>query len=123
MPRNHSTALLLRTSLSSHHIHPLYSLHTVSRKRKPLPLIEHVTITDIAAEGKAIARIDGMAVFVPYVIPGDVVTLSPACAALPRFANSNQAPPRRTGQGSLAISFYFTLPQGQPVDLRVGNKG
>lgn len=75
MPRTHSTALLLRTSLSSHHIHPLYSLHTVSRKRKPLPLIEHVTITDIAAEGKAIARIDGMAVFVPYVIPGDVVTL------------------------------------------------
>ncbi|NDV78904.1 23S rRNA (uracil(1939)-C(5))-methyltransferase RlmD [Dysgonomonas sp. 511] len=47
----------------------------MSRKKKPLPLIENVEITDIAAEGKAIARVDDLVVFVPYVIPGDVVDL------------------------------------------------
>lgn len=47
----------------------------MARKKKPLPLIECVTITGIAAEGKAIAKVDGMAVFVPFVVPGDVVDL------------------------------------------------
>ena len=37
--------------------------------------MEKVTITDVAAEGKAIARVDDMVVFVPYVVPGDVVDL------------------------------------------------
>lgn len=45
------------------------------RKKKPLPIIENVTIDDIAGEGKAVTRIDGMVVFVPYVVPGDVVDL------------------------------------------------
>lgn len=47
----------------------------MARKKKPLPLLEEVTITDVAAEGKAIAKVDGLAVFVPYVVPGDVVDL------------------------------------------------
>ena len=47
----------------------------MSRKRKELPLLENVTIADIAGEGKAIARIDDMVIFVPYVIPGDVVDI------------------------------------------------
>lgn len=47
----------------------------MSRKRKPFPLLENVTIEDVAAEGKAIARVDGLAVFVPYAVPGDVVDL------------------------------------------------
>ncbi|MGN0310481.1 MAG: 23S rRNA (uracil(1939)-C(5))-methyltransferase RlmD [Bacteroides sp.] len=47
----------------------------MARKRKELPLLEKVTITDVAAEGKAIARVDDMVVFVPYVAPGDVVDL------------------------------------------------
>ncbi len=47
----------------------------MARKRKPLPLFENVLITDIAAEGKAIAKVDGMAVFVPFVVPGDVVDI------------------------------------------------
>ncbi len=47
----------------------------MTRKKKPLPLIENVEITDIAAEGKAIARLENMVVFVPYVVPGDVVDL------------------------------------------------
>ena len=34
--------------------------------------MEKVTITDVAAEGKAIARVNDMVVFVPFVAPGDV---------------------------------------------------
>ena len=47
----------------------------MSRKNKPLPLLEHVTITGVAAEGKALARVDDLVVFVPFVVPGDVVDL------------------------------------------------
>lgn len=47
----------------------------VARKRKELPLLENVTITDVAAEGKAIAKVNDLVVFVPYVVPGDVVDL------------------------------------------------
>jgi 23S rRNA (uracil1939-C5)-methyltransferase len=47
----------------------------VARKRKALPLLEKVLITDVAAEGKAIAKVNDMVVFVPYVVPGDVVDL------------------------------------------------
>lgn len=47
----------------------------MSRKKKELPLLEKVTITDVAAEGKALARVDDLVVFVPYVVPGDVVDL------------------------------------------------
>ena len=44
-------------------------------KKKNLPLYENVEITGIAAEGKALTRIDDMVVFVPYCVPGDVVDL------------------------------------------------
>jgi 23S rRNA (uracil1939-C5)-methyltransferase len=47
----------------------------MARKRKELPLLESVLITDVAAEGKAIAKVDDMAVFVPFAVPGDVVDL------------------------------------------------
>ncbi len=47
----------------------------MTRKKKALPILENITITDIAAEGKCIARIDDMVVFVPFVVPGDVVDL------------------------------------------------
>ena len=47
----------------------------MARKRKQLPLLENVVIADVAAEGKAIAKVDGMAVFVPYAVPGDVVDI------------------------------------------------
>ena len=50
-------------------------LETVSRKKKALPLLEKVTITDVAAEGKALAKVNDLVVFVPYVVPGDVVDL------------------------------------------------
>lgn len=57
----------------------------MSRKKKPLPLFEHVTIADVAAEGKALARVtipehDGteareLVVFTEFCVPGDVVDL------------------------------------------------
>ena len=47
----------------------------MTRKRKEYPILENVTITDVAAEGKALARVDDMVVFVPFVVPGDVVDL------------------------------------------------
>ena len=36
------------------------------RKKKPLPILENVEITGFAAEGKAVARVNDMVVFVPY---------------------------------------------------------
>ena len=47
----------------------------MTRKRKPLPILENITITDIAAEGKSLARVDDMVIFVPFTVPGDVVDL------------------------------------------------
>ncbi len=47
----------------------------MTRKKKPLPLLEGIEITDVAAEGKALVRIDDLVVFVPYVVPGDIVDL------------------------------------------------
>lgn len=47
----------------------------MSRKKKPLPVLENVTITDYAAEGKSIARVNDLVVFVPFAVPGDVVDL------------------------------------------------
>jgi 23S rRNA (uracil1939-C5)-methyltransferase len=47
---------------------------TVGR-RKELPIMEKVRITDIGAEGNSLAKIDNLVVFVPMLIPGDVVDL------------------------------------------------
>lgn len=47
----------------------------MARKRKDNPIVENIEIIDIAAEGKAIAKIDNMVIFVPFVVPGDVVDL------------------------------------------------
>ena len=47
----------------------------MARKKKELPLLERIEITGVAAEGKALARVNDMVVFVPYVVPGDVVDL------------------------------------------------
>ena len=47
----------------------------MARKRKPLPVIEGVTITDVAAEGNALARVDEMVVFIPFGAPGDVADI------------------------------------------------
>lgn len=44
-------------------------------RKKNHPKYDNITITDIGAEGKAIAKINDIIVFVPYAIPGDVVDL------------------------------------------------
>lgn len=45
----------------------------MARKRKDLPLIEGLEITTLAAEGKAMGFYNGVVVFVPMTVPGDVV--------------------------------------------------
>ncbi len=47
----------------------------MARKRKPLPLLENITIEAVAAEGKCITRVDDQVIFVPFCVPGDVVDL------------------------------------------------
>ncbi|KAA6331012.1 23S rRNA (uracil-C(5))-methyltransferase RlmCD [termite gut metagenome] len=47
----------------------------MTRNKKPLPFLEKIVITDVAAQGKAIAKVNGLVIFVPYVAPGDVVDL------------------------------------------------
>ena len=47
----------------------------MAKNKKPHPILEKITITDIAAEGKAIAKVNDIVVFVPFVVPGDVVDL------------------------------------------------
>ncbi|MDD3789067.1 MAG: 23S rRNA (uracil(1939)-C(5))-methyltransferase RlmD [Petrimonas sp.] len=47
----------------------------MAKKRKQLPILQNILITDVVAEGKAIAKVDGLAVFVPYAVPGDVVDI------------------------------------------------
>lgn len=44
-------------------------------RRRNLPLFEEVTIENIGAEGKSIARVDNIVVFVKDAVPGDVVDL------------------------------------------------
>ncbi len=47
----------------------------MAKKRRELPLHEGIKIVDVAAEGKAIAKVDGLVVFVPFAVPGDVVDI------------------------------------------------
>jgi 23S rRNA (uracil1939-C5)-methyltransferase len=44
-------------------------------RKKELPLLEKVRITDIGSEGNALARVDNQVVFVPMLVPGDVVDI------------------------------------------------
>lgn len=44
-------------------------------KKKNLPLLQNIEITGIAAEGKALTRVDDMVLFVPYCVPGDIVDI------------------------------------------------
>ena len=43
--------------------------------RRQLPFFENVTIIDAGAEGKAVARVNDLVVFVPFCVPGDVVDI------------------------------------------------
>lgn len=45
------------------------------KKRRNLPLLEQVELTAAVAEGKAIARVDNMVVFVSNAVPGDIADI------------------------------------------------
>lgn len=44
-------------------------------RNKEIPLLEKIKISDIGSEGNAIARVDNLVVFVPMLIPGDIVDI------------------------------------------------
>ena len=54
---------------------PSASYSDMAKNKKPLPIYENVTIAACAAEGKCVTRVDDKVVFVPFVVPGDVVDL------------------------------------------------
>ena len=46
----------------------------MARKKQDI-ILEHIEITDVAAEGKALAKVDGAVVFVQFAVPGDIVDI------------------------------------------------
>ncbi len=46
----------------------------MGRKKEP-PLLEKIMITDIGAEGNALAKVNNQVIFVPMLIPGDIVDI------------------------------------------------
>ena len=47
----------------------------MARKKRELPLIEGVEIKGVAAEGKAVARVNDLVVFIPFAAPGDIADI------------------------------------------------
>jgi 23S rRNA m(5)U-1939 methyltransferase (EC 2.1.1.-) len=47
----------------------------VGRSRKNKPLLHKIEVTDVAAEGKALCRVDDRVVFINNAVPGDVVDI------------------------------------------------
>ncbi|MDX9883523.1 MAG: 23S rRNA (uracil(1939)-C(5))-methyltransferase RlmD [Prolixibacteraceae bacterium] len=47
----------------------------MGRNRQKKPLLENVRITDVGAEGKAIARVNEMVIFTTHAVPGDIVDI------------------------------------------------
>lgn len=47
-------------------------IQTMARNKKPLPLLEGVTIETVASEGKCLFHWNELVVFVPFCVPGDV---------------------------------------------------
>jgi len=45
------------------------------KTKKPLPIIEKAIVSGIASEGKAIVRHNNLVIFVPYVVPGDIIDI------------------------------------------------
>ena len=43
--------------------------------RQNFPILKNVEIVDAGSEGKAIARVENQVIFVPFVVPGDIVDL------------------------------------------------
>ncbi len=45
----------------------------MTKKRKQLPQYKNIEVLDTGSTGKAIARIDNQVVFIPFVVPGDII--------------------------------------------------
>jgi 23S rRNA (uracil1939-C5)-methyltransferase len=45
------------------------------RKKKAPIVLKNILVTDYAAEGKSLARVDGKVIFIEKVVPGDVVDI------------------------------------------------
>ena len=79
----------------------------MTRKRKEFPILENITITDVAAEGKALARVDDMVVFVPFVVPGPYLS-----ARISEFAAvaSGSVSHIKSNLNTSNSKFWITLP-------------
>ena len=44
-------------------------------KRKEFPVFKNVSVVDVAAEGKSIAKIDNLVIFIPNAVPGDIIDI------------------------------------------------
>jgi len=51
----------------------LQKINKMGRKKKKLPVIKNLEVTDLGAEGKSIARYEEKVVFITNAVPGDVV--------------------------------------------------
>ncbi len=47
----------------------------MDKKYREPEILKNIEITDAGSEGKAIAKVDEMVIFVPFVVPGDIVDL------------------------------------------------
>ena len=66
------------------------------RKKKKNIVLEKLLVEDYAAEGKCLARVEGKVIFIPNVVPGDVVDI---------VLLKNKK--RRGGRQGPSISFLF----------------
>lgn len=44
-------------------------------RKKELPVLRNIKVSDIGAEGKAVAKLENQVIFIPMLIPGDVVDI------------------------------------------------
>lgn len=69
------------------------------KKNKPIIIYEDLVIVDAGAEGMAIGKKDGLTVFVPYAVPGDIVDVQvlkkKKSYAEARIVNLKKASPER----------------------------
>ena len=65
-PSNFNNFAVLRLKYQIENIGPM------ARKKQDI-ILENVVIEAVAAEGKALAKIDGAVLFVQFAVPGDVV--------------------------------------------------
>jgi 23S rRNA (uracil1939-C5)-methyltransferase len=47
----------------------------LAKRNKQLPVLEKVAISAVAAEGKAVAKVNDWVIFVPFAAPGDVADI------------------------------------------------